>query len=121
MAAGSGLKSVRLTPTSERHGIAAFQGSFSRYGSYGVYMVTRSRCVSLQGAADLGSREPWEVFYAAPSVTATAFLCAAAEGARTVASEQSVPAALRLADLTILARTVMVRSFLLSGTRRACH
>lgn len=74
----------------------------------------------MQGAADLGSREPWEVFYAAPSVTATAFLVSAAEGARTVASEQSVPAALRLADLTTLARTVMVQSVLLSGMRRVC-
>jgi hypothetical protein len=61
-----------------------------------------------QVAAELGDRDPWEVFYAAPSVTGTAFLLAVAEGVRHVASEQSLPATQRLEDLTTLAQTLLV-------------
>ena len=56
----------------------------------------------LQAAAELGGRQPWEVFYAAPSVTATAFLQAAAQQAD-AAGRHGTPAAASLLDLATLA------------------
>ncbi len=57
----------------------------------------------LQAAVELGGRQPWEVFYAAPSVTATAFLQAAAQQADTAAGRHKTPAAAHLLDLATLA------------------
>lgn len=71
-----------------------------------------------QVAAELGDRDPWEVFYAAPSVTGTAFLLAVAEGVRHVASEQSLPATQRLEDLTTLAQTLLAALLAGSAQRR---
>lgn len=71
--------------------------------------------LDLQVSAEVGDREPWEVFYACPSATAPAFLAAAADLAAVAAQPGGAaelaeqPAAERLAALSVLARATQVR------------
>lgn len=106
--AGEKLHAVAAVREAEtKAALVARASGTATLGLLDAAIQAAGRSSTAQGAADLGDREPWEVFYAAPSVTATAFLVAAGDGARGIASEQSVPAALRLADLTTLARAVL--------------
>jgi hypothetical protein len=70
-------------------------------------------------SAEVGSRPPWEVFYACPTATAPAFLEATQELAQLAAATDGAagdgveaaphPAAERLAALAVLARAMQVR------------
>jgi hypothetical protein len=85
-----------------------------------------------QVSAEVGSRPPWEVFYACPTATAPAFLEATQELARSAAATDGAagdgaeaaphPAAERLAALAVLARAMQVQMLtLVSCGRNVAH